>query len=37
MRDIVAYGVMRKPALVVDEVVKTIGKVTWVEEIKSYL
>lgn len=37
MREIVAYGVMRTPALVVDEVVKTMGKVTSVEEIKSFL
>ncbi len=37
MRDIVAYGVMRTPALVVDGVVKTMGKVTSVEEIKSFL
>ena len=37
MRDIVAYGVMRTPAPVVDGVVKTMGKVTSVEENKSFL
>lgn len=37
MRDIVGYGVMRTPALVVDEVVKVMGKVASVEEIKKLL
>lgn len=37
MRDIVAFGVMRTPALVVDEVVKTQGKVASVDEIKGLL
>jgi len=37
IKDIVAYGVMRTPALVVDEQVKIMGKVATVEEIKKYL
>ncbi len=37
VKDIVAYGVMRTPALVVDEQVKVMGKVPSVEEIKKYL
>lgn len=36
-KDIVAYGVMRTPALVVDEQVKISGKVASVEEIKKHL
>lgn len=36
-KDIAAYGVMRTPALVVDEQVKISGKVPTVEEIKKYL
>lgn len=36
-KDIVSYGVMRTPALVVDEQVKLVGKVTTAEEIKKYL
>ena len=36
-KDIAAYGVMRTPALVVDEQVKIAGKVPTVEEIKKYL
>jgi small redox-active disulfide protein 2 len=34
---IMAYGVMKTPALVVDEQVKSMGKVLTVEEIKKYL
>lgn len=36
-KDIAAYGVMRTPALVVDEKVKSMGKVLSVEEVKKYL
>ena len=36
-KEIMAYGVMKTPAIVVDEVVKTMGKVSTVEEIKKYL
>ena len=36
-KDIMAYGVMRTPALVVDEQVKIIGRVPSVEDIKRYL
>ncbi len=36
-KDIAAYGVMRTPALVVDEQVKIVGKVASVEEIKNLL
>jgi len=36
-KDIAAYGVMRTPALVVDEQVKVMGRVPSVEEIKKYL
>ena len=35
MKDIVSYGVMSTPSLVVDESVKMIGKVASVEEIKK--
>lgn len=34
---IMAYGVMQTPALVVDEQVKSIGRVLNVEEVKEYL
>ncbi len=37
MTDIMAYGVMKTPALVVDEVVKIMGRVPTVEEIKTLL
>lgn len=37
MQGIMAYGVMKTPALVVDEVVKIMGKVATVEEIKAQL
>lgn len=37
MKAIVAYGVMRTPALVIDEQVKVMGKVPSVEEIKGLL
>lgn len=37
MEDILAYGVMKTPALVIDEVVKFSGRVPSVGEIKKYL
>ena len=37
IKDIMAYGVMRTPALVVDEKVKIMGRVPSAEEIKKYL
>jgi len=36
-KEIMAYGVMRTPALVVDEKVKVVGRVPSVEDIKKYL
>lgn len=36
-KDIMAYGVMKTPALVVDEQVKFMGRVPSVEDIKKYL
>ncbi len=35
--DIAKYGVMRTPALVIDENVKIVGKVAKVDEIKAIL
>lgn len=37
MKDIMAYGVMTTPALVVDGVVKVKGKVPTKDEIKSFI
>jgi small redox-active disulfide protein 2 len=37
IKEIVGYGVMRTPALVVDEQVKVVGRVASVEEIKAIL
>ncbi len=37
LKDIMAFGVMTTPALVVDGVVKVVGKVPSVEDIKKYL
>jgi len=37
IKDIMAYGVMRTPALVVDGKVKVMGRVPSSEEIKKYL
>lgn len=37
IKEIMAYGVMKTPALVIDDQVKTVGKVLGVEEIKKYL
>ncbi|SEF64257.1 small redox-active disulfide protein 2 [Caloramator fervidus] len=36
-KEIMKYGVMRTPALVVDEKVKSYGKVLTVEEVKKIL
>ncbi|MBU3111094.1 thioredoxin family protein [Clostridium lacusfryxellense] len=36
-KQIMAYGVMKTPALVVNEKVKIMGKVPSAEEIKKYL
>ncbi len=36
-KEIASYGVMRTPALVVDEEIKAVGKVLSAEEIKKYL
>ena len=37
LQQIMAYGVMSTPALVVDEKIKFMGKVPTVEDIKKYL
>ncbi len=37
IEDIMAYGVMATPALVVDEVVKSMGRILSSEEIKKIL
>jgi len=37
IKDIMKYGVMRTPAIVINEKVKMYGKVSTVEEIKSYI
>ena len=37
IKDIMAFGVMRTPALVVDGKVKIMGRVPSAEEIKKYL
>ncbi len=37
MEDIISYGVMSTPALVVDEQVKFTGRVPTAEDIKKYL
>ena len=36
-KDIMAYGVMKTPALVVDEQVKSMGRIPNKEEIKKHL
>lgn len=36
LKEIVAYGVMTTPALVIDDKVKMVGKVPKVKEIKGY-
>jgi small redox-active disulfide protein 2 len=37
IKDIMKYGVMKTPALVVDEKVKVMGRVPSPDEIKKYL
>ena len=37
IQDIMAYGIMKTPALVVDEQIKVMGRVPSVEDIKKYL
>lgn len=37
IKDIMKYGVMKTPALVVDEKVKIMGRVATADEIKKYL
>lgn len=37
IKDIMKYGAMKTPALVVDEKVKIMGRVPSAEEIKKYL
>lgn len=37
IKDIMKYGVMRTPAIVVNGKVKMFGKVSTVEEIKKYI
>jgi small redox-active disulfide protein 2 len=37
IKDIMNYGVMATPALVIDEVVKSAGKLLSPDEIKNYL
>ena len=37
MKDIMAYGVMRTPAIVINEKVKMYGKICTVDEIKKYI
>lgn len=36
-KDIMAYGVMKTPALVIDEQVKSMGRVLSVEDVKNLL
>jgi small redox-active disulfide protein 2 len=36
-KEIMAYGVMKTPALVVDEKVRVMGRVPSVEDLKQYL
>ncbi|MCY6484844.1 thioredoxin family protein [Clostridium aestuarii] len=37
MKDIMAYGVMRTPAVVINEKVKAFGKVCTVEDVKKLI
>ncbi|NMM63330.1 thioredoxin family protein [Clostridium sp. P21] len=37
IKDIMKYGVMRTPAIVINEKVKMYGKVCTVDEIKKYI
>jgi len=36
-KEIMKYGVMRTPAIVIDEKVKAFGKISTVEEIKKFI
>ena len=36
-KDIMSYGVMKTPALVVDEQVKVMGRLISAEEVKKYI
>jgi small redox-active disulfide protein 2 len=36
-KQIMAFGVMQTPALVIDEAVKSVGKVLTVDEVKQFL
>lgn len=37
VQEIMAYGIMSTPALVVDEQIKVVGRVPSVDDIKKYL
>lgn len=37
MKEIMQYGVMRTPAIVINEKVKMYGKISTVDEIKKYI
>ena len=37
VKDIMTYGVMRTPAIVINEKVKMYGKICTVDEIKKYI
>ncbi|AYD39577.1 thioredoxin family protein [Clostridium fermenticellae] len=37
VKEIMKYGIMRTPAIVINEKVKMFGKVSTVEEIKKYI
>lgn len=37
IKDIIKYGVMRTPAIVINEKVKMFGRVSTVDEIKKYI
>ena len=37
MKDIMSYGVMRTPAIVINEKIKMYGKVSTVAEIEAYI
>lgn len=37
IKDIMKYGVMRTPAIVINEKVKMFGKVCTIDEIKKYI
>lgn len=37
IKDIMGYGIMKTPAIVINEKVKAYGRVSTVEEIKKYI